>query len=556
AGGKNSDIMAVFKNAIPREPGSCSIICLREDSPLSTLGEAYGFVDLVKLNLPWTKDGFLSTNSLLVFAVVLSRAYALAFGTDEVLPLSVNDLTQPTQTLDVIVSNLRAETAQLWGKETLLVLYGPSLRSAALDLESKFAEAALGNVQLTDFRNFAHGRHNWVAKRPSQTAILALFSDEEEHLAQTTLRLIPDGIPIGRIRIPGMGTRAAIAGMIAVLHFVGIAGEAVNLDPGRPTVPLFGRRIYNLRGLDYAGRRDIPLRPEAVSIARKTGSDVRSVQSRTDYSFWLEAYRRFRSRLELAKFGGIIFDYDGTLCGEHDRHTGLTDSMFRNVAAVLDNGIIVGIATGRGSSVRDDLRRGLSQHLWKRVYIAYHNGGQIGRLCDDSLPNAQKASYPILDEVALLLGAHPVLAKMAVSRQTPTQISVRPLSHACAEAVFRIVSQVVALSPDATILRSGHSTDILPRRVSKSLLVDHLASLTGGAKMLSIADKGQWPGNDFDLLATPYSLSVDEVSGDPDTCWNLAPAGHRGVQAALDYLACLSIDEGSFRMNLEQLGAR
>ena len=33
---------------------------------------------------------------------------------------------------------------------------------------------------------------------------------------------------------------------------------------------------------------------------------------------------------------------------------------------------------------------------------------------------------------------------------------------------------------------------------------------------LCIGDRGQWPGNDFELLSTPFSLSVDEISNDPD----------------------------------------
>lgn len=73
------------------------------------------------------------------------------------------------------------------------------------------------------------------------------------------------------------------------------------------------------------------------------------------------------------------------------------------------------------------------------------------------------------------------------------------------------------------------------------------------ADILSIGDKGQWPGNDFDLLANPFSLSVNEVSGDPTTCWNLAPAGHRGVQATLDYLGCFRTNQGYFYIDLKQL---
>ena len=58
--------------------------------------------------------------------------------------------------------------------------------------------------------------------------------------------------------------------------------------------------------------------------------------------------------------------------------------------------------------------------------------------------------------------------------------------------------------------------------------------------ILTIGDRGKWPGNDAALLKEPLSLSVDEVSYSPETCWNLSPAGVRGVQATLLYLKKLN----------------
>ena len=57
-------------------------------------------------------------------------------------------------------------------------------------------------------------------------------------------------------------------------------------------------------------------------------------------------------------------------------------------------------------------------------------------------------------------------------------------------------------------------------------------------------------GNDCDLLQTPFSLSVDEVSLDSTLCWNLAPAGYRGVQATLFYFRCMDATNGDITFNL------
>ena len=58
-----------------------------------------------------------------------------------------------------------------------------AIRSAAIDLESKLTEAALMPVQVADFRNFAHGRHHWLAKRGGETAVLALVCESDAEVA-------------------------------------------------------------------------------------------------------------------------------------------------------------------------------------------------------------------------------------------------------------------------------------------------------------------------------------------------------------------------------------
>ena len=56
----------------------------------------------------------------------------------------------------------------------MILAYDPLVAEASLLLETNIWEAALGNVQTTDLRNFAHGRHHWLAKRAGFTSILAV----------------------------------------------------------------------------------------------------------------------------------------------------------------------------------------------------------------------------------------------------------------------------------------------------------------------------------------------------------------------------------------------
>ena len=64
----------------------------------------------------------------------------------------------------------------------------------------------------------------------------------------------------------------------------------------------------------------------------------------------------------------------------------------------------------------------------------------------------------------------------------------------------------------------------------------------------------RWPGNDASLLTEPHSLSVDEVSPDLRTCWNIAPSGYRGVQAVLAYLEALQVSDGVVNASVAEIG--
>jgi len=80
-----------------------------------------------------------------------------------------------------------------------------------------------------------------------------------------------------------------------------------------------------------------------------------------------------------------------------------------------------------------------------------------------------------------------------------------------------------------------------------------VAAGDSNGRVIRIGDRGMWPGNDFDLLSDRLGLSVDEVSRDPDHCWNLSPAGVLGPQATLHYLKRLvGCGGGLLRLDVDE----
>ena len=556
AGGTNVDVLAAARAMIAREPRQLAVLCGRNDSPLANLCRKHPFVDLLIYEPPAGKDGFLATNSLLGFVALLARAYAEESGSVH-WPASVEAVSELLASTDRL-ERWEASTTLLWERPTTVVLYGPSTRIGAVDLESKFTEAALGSIQLADYRNFAHGRHHWLAKRGDLSGVLAFISDAERSLARRTLDLIPATIPRACIELPGPGYAASLGALIAALEITEMAGRAHGIDPGQPGVPQFGRRLYRLP-LPESNRKEA-VRPltdrDAVAISRKTGVPNHKLGALGSLAQWQKCLHEYRKRLYAAAFGAVTLDYDGTLVDIRHRFGLAPDSITDELVRLLRSGVLLAVATGRGASARRDLRAKLPKELWSRVLIGYYNGAEVGGLDEDDVPDGSSWTCDELGALAAALRKQPELADTAVQTDRKFQITLEAKPGMAENRLWDIAQQVVRAtrSTYVGVTRSSHSIDIVAAGTSKLTVLAKLRSQVGEVPILAIGDRGRWPGNDYELLQEKFSLSVDETSVDPDSCWNLASLGQRGVAATLEYLRGLKGGSGAARFTKKALG--
>lgn len=547
AAGKNRDILAAFKHILAAEPANIIILCTSIGSPLAELARPFSWIDVVEYELPTGKDGFVATNSLFASCVVLARAYGEAANARPTFPSAFEDMA----TLRTLRSgDLPKDLSAVLKQEHLLLIHDHATRAAALDLESKFSEAALGGVQMCDLRSFAHGRHHWLAKRGESTGILTLHTSESTQLMNRTTRLLPPTVPIANISVDGDRIIGGIRAIVDVLHVVGAAGRIRGFDPGRPGVPSYGSRIYNLPA--FSSRKRDPVeglsRSERQAIERKAGTTVIDLQELDLLGFWLDAYRRVRDEMCEATFRAVVFDYDGTLCDPADRYHGIRREVSAALNDLLEKGILVGIATGRGGSVREDLTVQIPDPgLQPKVIIGYHNGAELGILSDSSQPPEHAQLGESLQRVWNLLSRDPRTQKFATLKPSAGQITIRP-NQGVESMVWSIVRHYAAIC-GVPIVKSSHSLDVVAPAVSKRRLVEAVREQLGSSTrsaVLVIGDQGEWPGNDYELLAEPHSISVERVSPDPASCWNLLPSGIRGSQGVLWYLSQLRMKKGSF----------
>ncbi len=557
ARGSNNDIMAAAETLILREPRQIAVLCGREVSPLVNLCRQHAFVDLLLYPPPAGKDGFLATNSLFGFTSLLTRAYAAEFGSHKGWRDTVDQLKPLLRDATADLEAWEATTAPLWTRPTTLVLHGPATRIGAIDLESKFTEAALGHVQLADYRNFAHGRHHWLAKRSGTSAVLAFVTSADRVLAERTLDLIPIGVPQARIVFQGGPSAVALASLLAALRITGWVGCIRGIDPGRPGVPEFGRRLYNLslpRSKCATGSSRLTPRVSAA-IARKANVDQSNVATLTEIGRWHDALTAFLARLRDARFAGVVLDYDGTVVDTRRRSEPVDPEMASELARLASAGAYIGIATGRGASVRRDLQERLARPLWPLILVGYYNGAEVASLDNNDSPDGTERAHDCLRPLAHALRHQPELAEFVCQEERPLQITLEATRIMRECRLWDLAHQVIRTTgiQGVAVTRSSHSVDIVAPGVSKMNVVRRLRETVGDEPILVIGDRGRWPGNDHELLSEPFALGVDEISTDPATCWHLGQPGQRGPVVTFEYLSALEVQDGRLRFGAGSL---
>ena len=532
ASGKNKDILSAIKYGVKYNETGMMSLTLRKNNPTEELLEQYPKVQRWCENIPSEKDGFLATNSLLATFTLLCKAACASKYQDSRFKL--NDLQPETFNLNLSVI------------QNFIVMYGATGEPVAWDIESKLTEAALGSALLSDYRNFGHGRHHWFDKRGENSCIIALVTPVERELAYKTIGCLPKSVPVIYIETELDGPQASIDMLLKAFRFVNDLGEARGIDPGKPGVPGYGRLLYNL---NYYKLTNCILPAEKaldVAVLRKLG-----IAGRENVPLWVyysESCQRFVRPLNRGRFTTVAFDYDGTLSAS-DRKSrftnGLCDEIRDALMPLLENGVQIVVATGRGKSVGESFQESIDQKYWLQIKVGYYNGACLLTLGDeDELKKWKKQHFDselkeLEEELKLRLPAECVGYKF---EERSLQLSIEgEMTQAESQLVYDTCREIIwdKQMKGIRVWRSSHSMDIVVyREVSKLRVIED------PEHTLCIGDYGTVEGNDYEMLTSKYSLSVDRVSKNTESCWNIAPSGMKGLDATLYYISRMKANEG------------
>lgn len=556
AGGRNKDIISAYQNALVRNPNKIGIICGNKKSRIKKYIKNSENTFYFEYPLPDGKDGFLAVNSIAFFSTILARGYENYFNIN-INESKIDDIfVESNDFIEYCTDNI----LNISDMESVIVLYGPTGKPAAFDLESKFTESGLKNVQLSDYRNFGHGRHYWLAKNPEKTGVIFYVSDEDKKIAQKLIKYIPSNIPSIVIDSKLNFPVNAISLLIKTFYFIGIYGKEKNIDPGNIQVPSFGRKIYHLtipKKIVFYEMNNNHLEYLKKYIIHNKLSQKIHYYENSNLCAWIKYLNIFIEKLEKSNIQSIIFDYDGTLCKKNEKNLGASQKMGEIIHNLIDDDILIGVATGRGKSVRKDLQRILPKKTWDNLIIGYYNGSDISKLNDNKKPDKSLKLNEELKNLLNILENNKIYEALFRFETRPNQITVTSKIYSLHESWSIINELVVTNKLNLTVMMSDHSIDILSTKANKLHVYNEIKNIVNKnhlkGEILCIGDKGKWPGNDYFLLTTPFSLSVDTVSLSPVSCWNLSLPGIRNVYATMKYLEALITVNGTKKFKYSKL---
>ena len=242
----------------------------------------------------------------------------------------------------------------------------------------------------------AHGRHVGLLGRTDSTVVVTVSDPGSRGLLERTMNALAPSVASIDLSTELSGPAGALDTMAGSMLLVGEIARSRGVDPGQPRVAAAGRRLYHLPWATLATPigRDRPIRMKARAAGMTTASDSDGSAWRTRWASWLDA-------VQGRAVDGLVLDYDGTCVATSVRTRPPLLEVQRQVIRLLEGGVRLGIASGRGPSIISELRRWVPPEHWNAVAVGIYNGGMVQPLS----VNAERGTVPdgeLADAASLL----------------------------------------------------------------------------------------------------------------------------------------------------------
>lgn len=545
AGANNADVAAAFSAAAASRCEAVRLVTVRLDGATAIAAAVHPRAEVFVLPVADPKDGFLATHSMIAMVAALLFASDLVterpHGRDLMEAFGVRAAAALSDGLEAVASGFRPG-------DTVIAVHDPQLAAVAVLLETSLWETGIAPIQRTDFRNFAHGRHVWAARHPGTMFLLALATRESEAVWRPIDAAIPTDVRRGAMMLGHGGRLSNAVGVVRALALIGHLGDIVGIDPGKPGRGPFAEAIYDDASLlSLANGLTAAVRHKAA--ARQLHDPVEEA----GVSLCVLGMERLHNLSE-ARFTGIVLDYDGTVVHNQPVEARLgppSQVVMDELVRLVDCGVRVGFATGRGGSAGQKLRDALPERVHCRILMGYYNGAHV-RTLDVDIKGDRPAVDVSVAAVADWIARSGLLREGVEIEGREVQVTINRSDLTDVAGFAALLAECPEVtSGDVRVLRSHHSFDIVPRGTTKLAVVRALAGHDG--LVLGVGDSGSPLGNDYELLSGPHGVSLDSVCGSHVGAWTLFGSRLRGPDALALLLGAAQAVDGSMRIDVTSL---
>jgi hydroxymethylpyrimidine pyrophosphatase-like HAD family hydrolase len=549
AGGNNPDIIAAQQTAVARGARVLHVVTNNGEGQIAKACSDLRRAKVYLLPTANVKDGFLATHSLVSAVTALLVASDVAANGERTVALGQDFLGAAD---GVFAAHSREAIAACFASlrrtDTILLLEDPRLSTVGLLIETSIWETALCGIQRTDHRNFGHGRHVWLQRRPDETMIVSLVGPESIGVWKDIEKSVPSNVRRFCFEAKNCGRFENAVGVLRALTIVEALGKATAIDPAKPGVGPFAANIYASRLLlDLTKVLPSAVRHKRAAMAKADLSHAGSLAL-------IDSFDSLKTRLMGAKFRGLILDYDGTVVSASGRFDPPTKPVIGELERLLNEGMRIAIATGRGGSAGETLRDALPAKFHRDILVGYYNGADT-RTLDVDIRTSPVPPAAAITEAGEWLDENPDLfVPERKIRRSPVQITIELSSIRDVVDFQRQFSARFCSTPEVRMARSAHTIDVCLSSACKTNVFRELAANAGIPPecILCVGDSGNALGNDYALLGMPFGLSVDQVCCRAEAGWALFGATITGPDALLHILKALRPEPGgSFKMDVE-----
>lgn len=440
---------------------------------------------------------------------------------------------------------------------------------AVVDFESKMVEAGLGWVEISDAKNFTHGRFMNSARRLDETAVLVFATREQERVVE----LISAGMGGDGVVVSVVSPLAGPLGGMDLLFQAQVLFEQfasrASFDPWQPELPSGARGMFKGRGLyGHLELQDtLGVEIEAAVVAKRESFEALAGPPPGELpaaAVPKAVVAASVSMLADRTFSGLVLDFDGTVVALGTGEVEIGAEMADALAQVLKQGIKIAVVTGRGRSTLELLRQSLAPSLHSAVHCYLYNGGALWRLDEptERWANRMVDATGVVEAIHMARKLTPYVKDVDIGGPQ-CQVSIRLRSLSGAHTALRLVERAIkSVGRDDLVARtSGRSVDVTPAGTSKPRARDHfqdtILGVPFGPSVLSVGDRGEPGGNDHEMLRDVPSFSVGSVDWQPSHCFPVVDEegqtmkGPTGTTYLLRHIR--AVEGGSFQLRLGRM---